>query len=447
MPRSVAPARTTPSNPRRTGARTAGPGQLTIPTKRSCCGRSRSSLPRMSELAIDTGDRGRVIDLSRERDAADRLPRGKAGGRYRCCSCGAKLIFTGPATPGSGFTPRFRHDGSAPGSDRCGAPARHQADVQADLTVILDLRDQLVRALPGATICLQIDPQLAGQRWKLPPALIVRRGDDVVIIERPRRLLTTPVVDTRLKTVRTQHGESATHWWFFDRDDVLHYDAAGTVKVRPHGKPDTHHKVRPTPVQRQIIQAGAAICWIAKGTVLIPYGGHPGTYPVLEGEDWSGEMASWSKDWKISHPYPADGAAWWGLAPQQLLALGPHTGFRPAFRLMTALENVQHGREAHRRRLAREHAQSQEDHPVTAAADLLPFEVPADDAASTDAVPPPLAPPVPTEPLADTATAAATHPPLPPRPTQPPSTTSLPRVRSKGRRFSWRHLLPRRWRR
>lgn len=196
----------------------------------------------------------------------------------------------------------------------------------------------------------------------------------MVIIERPRRLLTTPVVDTRLKTVRTQHGERATHWWFFDRDDVLHYDAAGTVKVRPHGKPDTHHKVRPTPVQRQIIQAGAAVCWIAKDTVLIPYGGHPGTYPVLEGEDWSGEMASWSKDWKISHPYPADGAAWWGLVPQQLLALGQHTGFRPApaFRLMTALENVQHGREAHRRRLAREYAQSQEDHPVTAAADLLP---------------------------------------------------------------------------
>ncbi|MCX5055070.1 hypothetical protein [Streptomyces sp. NBC_00474] len=398
----------------------------------------------MSELAIDTGDGGRVIDLRREPDAADRLPRGKAGGRYRCCACGTHLIFTGPATPGSGFTPRFRHDGSAPGADRCGAPAPHQADVQADLTVILDLRDQLVHALPGATICLQIDPQLAGQRWELPPALIVRRGDDVVIIERPRRLLAKAAVDTRLKSVRTQHGEGTTHWWFFDRDDALHYDPAGTLKVRPHGKPDTHHKVRPTPVQRQIIQAGAAVCWITKDTVLIPYGGHPGTYPVRAGEDWSGEMASWSKDWKISHPYPADGAAWWGLVPLHLLTLGQRTGFRPAaaFQLMTALESAQHGREAHRRRLAREHAQRQTDQHVTVAPAPLPLEAPAD---STPAEPE-LAP---TQPPADTTTAAAC-PPLPPRPLLPPTTppqAPLPRVPAARQRFSWSSLLPRRWRR
>ncbi|MFI5706059.1 hypothetical protein ACIA78_39225 [Streptomyces xanthochromogenes] len=267
--------------------------------------------------------------------------------------------FSGPATAHSGFTPRFRHDGSAPGADRCGATAPHQADIQADLTVILDLRDQLVRALPGAAIRLQIDPCLAGQYWDLPPALIVRRGDDTVIIERPRRLLTEPAVDTRLKTVRTQYGESAIHWWFFDRDDALQYDPAGTVKVRPHGKPDTHRKVRPTPVQRQIISAGGAVCWITQDTVFIPYGGHLGTYPALEGEDWTGEMESWSRDWKISHPCPADGADWWGLIPLVLLALGQRTGFRPApaFHLMAALEKAEQGREVHRRRLAREHAQ------------------------------------------------------------------------------------------
>ncbi|WP_324793795.1 hypothetical protein SJX93_12135 [Streptomyces cyaneofuscatus] len=46
--------------------------------------------------------------------------------------------------------------------------------------------------------------------------------------------------------------------------------------------------------QRQLVHNGAAVCWIAKDTVLIPYGGHPGTYPAHDGEDWSGEMASWA---------------------------------------------------------------------------------------------------------------------------------------------------------
>ncbi|MFI0742411.1 hypothetical protein ACH4PU_30695 [Streptomyces sp. NPDC021100] len=402
----------------------------------------------MSELAIDTSDGGRVIDLRREPGAADRLPRGKAGGRYRCCACGGKLIFTGPATPDSGFTPRFRHDGSGPGTDRCGAPAPHQADVQADLTVILDLRDQLVRALPSATVCLQIDPQLAGQHWELPPALIVRSTDDVVIIERPRRPLMRSTVDARLQTVHTRYGESATHWWFFDRDDAVHYLTAGTVKVRPNGKPDTHHKVRPTPVQRQITSAGGAVCWIAKDTVLIPYGGHPGTYPAHEGEDWSGEMASWAKDWKISHPYPADGAAWWGLIPLPLITLGQHAAFRPApaFRLMTALESAQHGREAHRRRLAREHAQRQKDELRSTPPVPLPVEAPTDDAPAT----PPAPPTPPALPPTHTTPAATEHPPTPPRPALPPTAppqAPVPRIPATRTRFSWRSLLPRRWRR
>lgn len=426
---------------RRVSARTASPGQLTIPTKRSRCGRTHSKLPRMSELAIDTGDDGRVIDLRREPGAAGRLPRGKAGGRYRCCACGATLTFTGPATPHSGFTPRFRHDYNAPGTEQCTAPGPHQADVQADLTVILDLRDQLGHALPGATACLQIDPRLAGQRWELPPALVIHHGDQAVIIERPRRPLTKAVADARLHTVQTQYGPNATHWWFFDRDDTQQYMAAGTVKVRPHGTPDTHHKVRPTPVQRQLIQAGGAVCWITKDTVLIPYGGHPGTHPALEGEDWSGEMASWSRDWKISHPYPADGAAWWGLIPLPLLTLGQHTGFRPtaSFGLMTALENAQNGREAHRRRLAREHAQRLADGQQSAAPALLPIE--PEDVAGDGA---PLAPPT------DTTAAESVAPaPLPPRPTLPPPPphAPLPRVPSPRLRFSWRSLLPRRWQR
>ncbi|MFD4756905.1 hypothetical protein [Streptomyces sp. NPDC058426] len=392
----------------------------------------------MSELALDTRE-GRIIDLRREPDATTRLPRGKAAGRYRCCACGNELIFSGPATLHSAFTPRFRHDGTDPGSDRCGAPAAHQADIQADLTVILDLRDQLAHALSGATVCLQMDPHRAGKRWDLPPELVIRHGDQVVVIDRPRHPLTKPVADSRQQYVRATYGDQATHWWFFDREDPQQYIPTGTVKVRPNGQPDTHHKVRPTPVQRQLISTGNAVCWITKGTVLIPYGGHPHIYPAREGEDWSGEMASWARDWNISHPRPADGASWWGLIPLPLLALGQQTGFRPtpAFALMTALEKAQTGREAYRRRLAREHAQQQAVPPAPTLPDALPRQAPAT----------PLPPPAP--PSSSTTTALATPPPLPSRPTLPPlpSQAPLPRVSAPHRRFSWRQLLPRRWRR
>ncbi|MFD7057488.1 hypothetical protein ACFWDX_58410 [Streptomyces mirabilis] len=64
----------------------------------------------MGQLAVDTVDGGRVIDLRHQPDVVSRLPRGRAGGRYRCCSCGAALIFEAAATPDSRFTPRFRHD-------------------------------------------------------------------------------------------------------------------------------------------------------------------------------------------------------------------------------------------------------------------------------------------------------------------------------------------------
>ncbi|WP_329449443.1 hypothetical protein OG894_41730 [Streptomyces sp. NBC_01724] len=410
---------------------TTGPA---IPAKRSRLARFSSKLPRMSELAIDTGDAGRVIDLRRQPDAASRLPRGKARGRYRCCACGGTLIFSGPATPTSGFTPRFRHDGSTPGSDLCTAPAPHQADIQADLTVVLHLRDQLVHALPGASICLQIDPQLAGQHWPLPPALIVRRGNDVIVIERPRRLLTTAATEVRLRTVRNRHGENVKHWWFFDRADTLHYDPAGTVSVRPHGKPLTHYKVRPTPTQRQIIAAGGAVCWITKDTVLIPYGGHLGTYPVQEGEDWSGELESWSRDWKISYPYPADTAAWWGLVPVPLLAFGTHTGFRPApaFHIMTALAAAERGREKHRRSRARTHAQR----PTTAQ-----HHAPASQENKQTSPTTPPEPPAPTDNPEQNPhpTTAPTTAPIPPQPAGPPL-----HVPTQPYRFHWRSLLPRR---
>ncbi|MDI1456013.1 hypothetical protein NHG22_19660, partial [Streptomyces sp. ATE26] len=308
----------------------------------------------MGQLAVDTIDRGRIIDLCRDANLYARLPHGRAGGRYRCLACGHRLILQWPSTPASRFTPRFRHDTTTVGTDHCPAPAQHQADVQADLTTMLAMRETLLRVLPQASLSLHIDPELAGQPWQTPPALIVRRGEHVAVLERPRRLLTPAAVTRRLAATRTQHGPKAAHWWVFERDDPLHCDTAGTVNVQPYGKTIIHTKVRPTPAQRQLAAAGATVCWLTDDTLLLPYGGHQRTYTPQAGEDWSGDMASWQRDWTISHPHPADGATWWGLVPQPLLALGKRADFRPAaaHATMSALARAEHGRERHRRRRA-----------------------------------------------------------------------------------------------
>ncbi|MEV5085231.1 hypothetical protein AB0K74_43030 [Streptomyces sp. NPDC056159] len=423
--RSLRPG-TTPSAPPRPLALRSGA------TRRS----TRSKLPRMGQLAVDVADHGRIIDLRRDADASARLPHGRANGRYRCLACGHRLILQWPSCPASRFTPRFRHDTVSSGADHCPAPAQHQANIQADLTTMLALRDQLLRVLPHTSLSLRIDVELAGQRWDIPPALIVRRDDHVVVLERPRRLLTPAAVTRRLTATRAQYGAKAAHWWVFDCDDPLHCDVAGTVNVQPYGKTIAHTKVRPTPAQRQLAAAGATVCWLADDTVLLPYGGHQRTYTPQPGEDWSGDMASWKRDWAISHPRPADGATWWGLVPQPLLTFGRQPAFRPAaaHATMSALERAEHGRERHRRRRAREHAQQRTQ--TTPTQLLLP-------ATAAPASEPGKAPRTPTPTKQPLIAAAA-----PPRPlilSAPPRQAPSPGIHRW--RFTWRSLLPRRWRR
>jgi hypothetical protein len=427
----------TPSRPARPRTRTAdsrGPRQLTLPTARTRRDRRRTALPRMSELAIDTAVGGRVIDLRRDRDAATCLPRGRANGRYLCCACAAQLVFTGPATPTSSFTPRFRHD-THHGADQCTAPAPHRADVQADLTAVLALRDQLARAVPDAVVHLVADPTRAGQRWELPPALVLVRGEDLAVIEHPRRPLTPEAAIRRLGEVRARHGAKASHWWVFDHGDPAHHVPAGTVEVRVDGAPRTHQKVEPTPAQRALATAGAVVCWTTGEELLFPYGAHPLVYQPRAGEDWSGEMASWARDWRISRPRPVDGAAWWGLVPVPPLRLAAYAGFRTtaAANVMAALARSEHGRETHRRKLAREHAQR-------LAATQPTMTPPAAQPAPAEPSPAP----APQEPKA-TAAGAPSVPsiaPVPPLPAAPP-----PHVTPTRRRLGWRRLLPRRWRR
>jgi hypothetical protein len=408
---------TSPSSP---------PRPLTLPAG-AARHSARSRLPRMGQFAVDVADHGRIIDLRCNADASARLPHGRAGGRYRCLACGHRLILQRPSNPASSFTSRFRHDTVSCGADHCPAPAQNQADIQADLTTMLTLRDQLLRVLPHASLSLRIDPELAGQHWDIPPALVLRRGEHVVVLERPRRLLTPAAVTRRLTHTRTQHPTLTAHWWVFDRDDPLHCDTAGTVNVQPYGKTITHTKVRPTQAQRQLAAADATVCWLTDDTLLLPYGAHQRTYTPQAGEDWSGNMASWKRDWTISHPRPHDGATWWGMVPQPLPALAKRSDFRPAnaHTVMAALERAEHGRERHRRRLAREHGQRLQAAPAEAS---LPVPGSTDKPAATTA--------------STTAPTAAVEPPRELVPSNPPQQAASPK--SQRRRFTWRSFLFRR---
>ncbi|MEU3341859.1 hypothetical protein, partial [Streptomyces sp. NPDC006668] len=182
--------RSTATTPTRSPRPRARAGASTRPPAGAGHRSTRSELPRRGQFAVDVANQGQIIDLRRDPDASARLPHGLAADRYRCMACGHRLILQRPSSTSSPFTPRFRHHVSVLGVDRCPAPAQHQADIQADLTAMLALHDQLLRVLPQAVLSLRIDPDLAGQRWEIPPALIVRRGEHVVVLERPRRLLT-----------------------------------------------------------------------------------------------------------------------------------------------------------------------------------------------------------------------------------------------------------------
>ncbi|GAA3122738.1 hypothetical protein GCM10020254_82290 [Streptomyces goshikiensis] len=262
------------------------------------------------------------------------LPRGKNNGRYRCCACGKALIFAAAATTESGFTPRFRHDAGGADPDRCKAPAAHATAIRADLARAFTLRDRLSLALPAITIHVEIDPALAGSAWALPPALVLRRGRHLAVIDHPHRLLDRPTIQSRLQAVRAHYGDHTAHWWIYDRDDPNAFDYAGTHTVRISGEPTVHDKIRPTREQRVVNAAGSQVCWLAGERLLFPYGGRPVTHLARPGEDWSGATARWAHDWTISHPPTPNPAPPGGASspspsppsPSPPSAPSPHTG-------------------------------------------------------------------------------------------------------------------------
>ncbi|MFE7532238.1 hypothetical protein ACFU7Y_42055 [Kitasatospora sp. NPDC057542] len=98
---------------------------------------------RQGDIALDAST-GQFIDLGRFPEGAWVLPRGLAGGRYRCLACGHPVQLCGPRSTQTEFTARFRHTRQE--TDRCPASTDHQARVRAAVAALRMLNDFLLAA-------------------------------------------------------------------------------------------------------------------------------------------------------------------------------------------------------------------------------------------------------------------------------------------------------------
>ncbi|MGW5119171.1 hypothetical protein ACWEQ8_27565 [Streptomyces noursei] len=318
----------------------------------------------MSLRAWDTVT-GKLITLSGTADSADDLPAGTTvNARYACDMCGQIVSLSRRSGPDSSYTPRFAHgQKKQAGTDEDGCPARAdiQKQVTDDVQVVIDLGEDLIRALPGMAICVEYPGPLRPGEPAEPPVVVCRPGDGpTVVIDRPRGPLTIDRTRRRMDLVRRRYGASVLHFWFF-ADDPVHFREIRPKQVKPVGAatPVRHRRVRPTNQQLAIVAAGGHVCWLQHDqTVLVPYGGREFWHaPDPRREDWSGPMAGSRKDWEISHPQPDPNAHWWGLVPIALSSLGgTKVAFAPqdAYRVMEGLEAAQERRWASLRRRARE---------------------------------------------------------------------------------------------
>ncbi|MEV5242591.1 hypothetical protein AB0K89_26315 [Streptomyces cinnamoneus] len=283
-------------------------------------------------------------------------------GRYMCRACFQDLILRA-IKPDAKQVPHFRHESSR----ECPASAERQREIAMDDQVVIDLRDRLLRAWPGATICLDIPEDPGGQEpgrvppgW-MPPAIVVSGADGPVVIERPRKLPDPEQIQHRLRAVRDRYGAGGRHVWFLAKDP-LQFAKCGKLHVAPRGRDrDVHVTVAPTEQQLAIIAAAGGVYWLDGQQVLVPYGVEDFTHEPLRGEEWDfrdwRRNKEWHRDWRISQPVPAPEANRWGLVPTSLHQL---TRTKAAFSLteardtMQRLEDVQQARWRRRRADARE---------------------------------------------------------------------------------------------
>lgn len=336
---------------------------------------ARRRRPRHGDIAVDTAT-GLLVDLRQAPDSVRVLPRGRASGRYSCLACGRALELCGPRDHAD-FTARFRHTQHE--IDRCLASPEHLARVRAAIADARTLAERLVAAAPGvrihAAVTVTAEPEVM-------PVLALRleAPSGTGVIHLPHGELSNHQADRILAGRDT----ATRQWVLFDRHDGAHYRAVGQVQVRTRQQDQRIDKISPTSGQRRLAQAQFAVAWRDNGTLLLPFGGHPITYPPRAGEDWSGSAASWQRDWRISQPRPADDAAWRGLLPLPLRALAAPTLLGAAVTAMTDLEAAQSGREAYRRGKARERYAQQQTRCAPARPQQLALPLPADIATSPD---------------------------------------------------------------
>ncbi|MGW2188596.1 hypothetical protein [Streptomyces sp. NPDC001719] len=264
--------------------------------------------------------------------------------------------------PDAKQVPHFRHESSR----ECPASTERQREIALDDQVVIDLRDLLLRAWPGATVCLDLPEDPGSQEpgrvppgW-MPPAIVVSGPDGPVVIERPRKLPDPEQTQRRLHAVRARYGSGARHVWFLAKDP-LQFAKCGKLHVTPRGHDrDVHVTIAPTEQQLAIIAAGGGVYWLDGQQVLIPYGVHDFTHTPRDNEDWNftdWRRGHWHKDWHISHPLPAPDATRWGLAPlslHQMTSTKASFSLNEARDLMQRLEDVQRARGRRRRADARE---------------------------------------------------------------------------------------------
>ncbi|MFF4534130.1 hypothetical protein ACFY1P_33275 [Streptomyces sp. NPDC001407] len=362
-------------------------------------------------------------------------------GRYMCRACFQDLILRA-LTPDARQKPNFRHKNRHGDSAECRASAERQQEIAADDQVVIELRDQIILALPGLTVTLELpeDPDSRGTdpappSW-MPPAIIVSAAEGPVVIERPRRLPEPEDVQRRLRAVRARYGARARHVWFLAKDP-LQFAQCGRLEVKPRGHERTVHvTIAPTAQQQTIVAVGGGVYWLDGQQVLVPYGVHDFTHQPRQGEDWDfcdwRRKKQWHQDWSISQPVPDAGATRWGLVPASLHQL---TRAKAAFTLaeprdiMQRLEDVQRARWRTRRADARELYTARRTSAPAAAVETLDAGQPIPPALpeQQDAVPePPTAPgrtdgQVPSEPSDQSAVAS----PAPPNRTESASTPEL----------------------
>ncbi|MER5781255.1 hypothetical protein ABT104_05930 [Streptomyces mobaraensis] len=346
---------------------------------------------------------GRVIEIpGDEATLAIGLARGdydSSGvlrGRYMCRACCQDLILRA-IKPGAKQVPHFRHESSR----ECPASAERQREIALDDQVVIDLRDRLLHAWPGATVCLNLpedpgrqEPGRVSPGW-MPPAIVVSGPDGPVVIERPRKLPDPEAVQRRLLAVHARYGSGARHVWFLAKDP-LQFAKCGKIRVAPRDRGrDDHVTVAPTEQQLAIIAAGGGVYWLDGQQVLVPYGVHDFIHAPRDKEDWNftdWRRGHWHTDWRISHPLPAPDATRWGLAPlslHQMTSTKASFSLNEARDLMQRLEDVQRARWRRRRADARELYATNNPLPTPAVVDAPGQLTPPAPPEQQDAVPEP----------------------------------------------------------